>query len=285
MRFFYLPVVLVLLFTVRASSQDKIPDLTGVWRWNIQKSIGSFAANDIRVKIEQHVPDLLLTWRVLTGTKEGMQTSYYRIGSDDSRNLGLQGVSIKSSVRWQGSALAVESVPVASGEGAPSHDLWSITKDGQTLVFKGHHPEVNEHTDGHAGEHAGGHSGEETIVFEKQADETWEPPQKILPAAQIYQNIQIIREPAWRIPTGMMSLTRWLGVDCSYCHTLNEFERDDKEPKKIARQMFKMVHDINQDNFPGTEPGNFKVTCWTCHRGSIKPETNQPAVAMKPSGR
>jgi hypothetical protein len=285
MRFSNLPVALVLLCAVNVSSQDKAPDLSGVWRWNAQKSTGSLPANDMRVKIEQHGPDFLLTWRVLVGPKEVMQTLYYRIGSDDSRNFGLLGVPIKSNSKWQGSALAIDSAPVASGAGAPSHELWTLSKDGQTLVFKGHHPEANEHSDEHAGENVGGQRGEETIVFEKQTDETWGPPQKILPAAQVYQNIQIIREPAWRIPTGMMSLTRWLGVDCSYCHTLNEFEKDDKEPKKIARQMFKMVHDINENNFPGTEPGNFKVTCWTCHRGSIKPETSQPAVSLKSSGR
>jgi hypothetical protein len=83
----------------------------------------------------------------------------------------------------------------------------------------------------------------------------------------------------------MMSLTRWLGVDCSYCHTLNEFDRDDKEPKKIARQMYKLVHDVNEKNFPGTEPGNYKVTCWTCHRGNIVPQTSMPAADSRAPGR
>ena len=280
MRFFY-PVALVLLCAVGVASQDKVPDLSGVWRSNLQKSTNPPAANDMRVKIEQHGPDLLLTWRILSGPNEVMQTSYFRIGSDDNRNIGLQQVPIRSNARWQGAALAIDSGPVSGTAGAASHELWTLSKDGQSLVFKGRYPNTGEDAPTRDGERG----NEGPIVFEKQTDETWGPPQKILPAAQVYQNIQIIREPAWRIPTGMMSLTRWLGVDCSFCHTLNEFARDDKEPKKIARKMFKMVHDINQDNFPGTEPGSFMVTCWTCHRGSVKPETSMPVAALKQSGR
>jgi hypothetical protein len=284
MRLSNLFVGLSLLWAMNAFSQDRPPDLSGVWRGNTQKSKSSFPANEMRLKIEQHGPDLLVTWRMLSGPQELMQTSYCRIGSDDSRNMGLLGIPIKNSTKWQGSSLEIDSASVASGA-APSRELWTLSKDGQTLVFKGHHPEASAHSDERSGESVAGQKNEESIVFEKQTDETWGPPQKILPATAVYQNIQVIREPAWRIPTGMMSLTRWLGVDCSFCHTLNEFEKDDKEPKKIARQMFKMVHDINEANFPGTEPGNFKVTCWTCHRGSIIPETNQPVVSAKPTGR
>jgi hypothetical protein len=279
MRLLYLPAALVLLCAVGAASQEKAPDLSGVWRWNALKSISSPAApipNDVRVKIEQNGPDLLLTWRLLTGANELMQTSYFRIGSDDNRNIGTTGVPIKSNARWQGAALAIDSLPVPGNEGTSSRELWTL-KDGQTLVFKGQRPS--------AGERAGEHSKEDTIVFERQADATWGPPQKILAAGQVYQNIQIIKEPAWRLPSVMMSLTRWLGVDCAYCHTLNEYEKDDKLPKNVARQMFKMVHDINEDNFPGTGPGNFKVTCWTCHRGGILPETAAGVAGLKPSGK
>lgn len=285
MRLFNLSLALLFLCAMNGFSQEKAPDLSGVWRGNPQKSTSSLPANDIRVKIEQHGPDMILTWRMLTGPNELMQTSYYRLGSDDSRNIGLSGIPIKSSSKWQGSTLQIDSAPVAGGAGAPSRELWTLSKDGQTLTFKGRHPEPDEHSDGRAGGNAAAQKSEETISLDKQTDETWGPPQRILPATQVYQNIQIIREPAWRIPTGMMSLTRWLGVDCSFCHTLNEFEKDDKEPKKIARRMFKMVHDINEENFPGTEPGNFKVTCWTCHRGNIIPETAQPVAAAKQAGR
>jgi hypothetical protein len=272
MKFPGLSIVFVLFCSVVVNSQDKSSDLNGVWHWNAPKSTISSPATDVRLKIEQNGPDILITWRVLTGENETMDTSYYRIGSDDNRSVRAQGVPVKSSAEWQGSALAIDSVPASVPEAAATHQLWTLAKDGRTLTFKGQRQETAVH------------GGEDTIIFEKQTDETWGPPRRILPAGQVYQNIQIIQEPAWRLPSGMMSLTRWLGVDCAYCHTLNEFEKDDKPPKKTARQMFKMVHDINE-NFPGTGPGNFKVTCWTCHRGSTTPETAMPVTTSKASGR
>jgi hypothetical protein len=70
----------------------------------------------------------------------------------------------------------------------------------------------------------------------------------------------------------MMNLTRWLGVECAHCHVMDAFEKDDKPAKQTARNMFRMVRAINQDNFPGAGP----VTCWTCHRGSAKPQSLPP---------
>jgi hypothetical protein len=58
-------------------------------------------------------------------------------------------------------------------------------------------------------------------------------------------------------------------VECAYCHVPNEFEKDDQAPKRTARNMMKMVRSINSDNFKSASP----VTCWTCHRGSTKPQS------------
>jgi hypothetical protein len=66
----------------------------------------------------------------------------------------------------------------------------------------------------------------------------------------------------------MMLFTKWLGVECNYCHVPNEFEKDDKPAKGTARKMLNMVHQINDANFPT----NRVVSCWMCHRGNSKPE-------------
>lgn len=60
-------------------------------------------------------------------------------------------------------------------------------------------------------------------------------------------------------------------------------DKDDKKPKKTAREMMRMVFAINQNNFEGQR----EVTCNTCHRGSIHPqaipailaEVHKPAAA------
>src|SRR5262249_17355613 len=53
--------------------------------------------------------------------------------------------------------------------------------------------------------------------------------------------------------------------------------KDDKPEKATARKMIKMMMAINDDFLKdvGTPPpaGQTKVTCYTCHRGAVKPLT------------
>ncbi len=61
-----------------------------------------------------------------------------------------------------------------------------------------------------------------------------------------------------------------MGTHCDYCHVLKEkwdFASDDNPKKKRAREMIRMVMDINQKNFGGQPV----VSCFTCHRGSPHP--------------
>src|SRR5689334_14072841 len=58
-----------------------------------------------------------------------------------------------------------------------------------------------------------------------------------------------------------------LGVECDFCHVRDAFEKDDKEPKRTARQMMQMELAINGRNFDSKRA----VTCYTCHRGQTKP--------------
>ena len=62
-----------------------------------------------------------------------------------------------------------------------------------------------------------------------------------------------------------------LSVCCGDCHTgagtTNPKWEDDPPRKRIARRMVDMVNAINRDNFNGRQV----VTCWTCHRGSLRP--------------
>ena len=62
-----------------------------------------------------------------------------------------------------------------------------------------------------------------------------------------------------------------LSVCCGDCHTgagtSNPKWEDDPPRKRIARRMVEMVNVINRDNFNGRQV----VTCWTCHRGHLRP--------------
>ena len=79
----------------------------------------------------------------------------------------------------------------------------------------------------------------------------------------------------------MQNFNAALGVNCTYCHNSeppvdnpkNDFASDEKETKKKARVMMKMVAAINGDYLTklgeGEEPPT--VMCETCHHGQKEP--------------
>jgi len=82
-----------------------------------------------------------------------------------------------------------------------------------------------------------------------------------------YKNIQLLRGiPAERLTKIMFSFKASLGVDCTYCHIKDQFEKDDKPAKQVARKMIQLVRDTNAKLGSMT-----RVTCFTCHRGQTRP--------------
>lgn len=80
----------------------------------------------------------------------------------------------------------------------------------------------------------------------------------------------------------MRSFATSLGVRCQFCHIGEEgqpldrfdFVSDQKRTKQVARQMMRMVAEINArlDTLPGrAASGAPQVTCLTCHRGTNRP--------------
>jgi hypothetical protein len=100
------------------------------------------------------------------------------------------------------------------------------------------------------------------------------------PAAQVFKNIQLDvlkNTPASRLLLIMnLGYSRALGVNCTYCHVEADFSKDDKRPKRAAREMALMHFSINQQlakmhELDPNPQGHF-INCSTCHRGSIKPK-------------
>lgn len=74
-----------------------------------------------------------------------------------------------------------------------------------------------------------------------------------------------------------------LGVNCDHCHVKGEknprtgedtwlWEREDKREKVVARDMMRMVLELNRTRFNREAV----VSCYTCHRGSTRPERMAP---------
>jgi len=102
------------------------------------------------------------------------------------------------------------------------------------------------------------------------------PPDSLVNTKVIPHNTPVIQV------VGMMrNFAGGLGVRCQFCHVGEEgqplaqfdFASDQKRTKQVARQMMRMVAEINArlDTLPGrTNPG-LQVTCQTCHRGTNRP--------------
>lgn len=95
------------------------------------------------------------------------------------------------------------------------------------------------------------------------------------------KNIQVLKDvPPEQLPQTMQYIAASLGVQCNYCHVQGQPHLDDKEPKKIARDMMKMVADLNWKFFDGKE----RLSCASCHNGHAKPLRTPPlAVEMTPA--
>ena len=84
-----------------------------------------------------------------------------------------------------------------------------------------------------------------------------------------------------------------LGVRCDHCHVQSKpdltrtpanaggwvWDSDDKPAKKIARDMMRMVVDLNKASFGGSS----RVTCYTCHQGALDP-ARTPPMPPAPAG-
>jgi hypothetical protein len=87
-----------------------------------------------------------------------------------------------------------------------------------------------------------------------------------LRAEKKYKNIQMLKGlPADRIESIMFAFKNSLGVECTYCHIKDQFEKDDKTMKQTARKMITIVRESN------AKLGSARVSCFTCHRGQPRP--------------
>ncbi len=90
--------------------------------------------------------------------------------------------------------------------------------------------------------------------------------------------------PVIEVVGAMRNITGALGVRCQFCHVGEEgmplarfdFAKDEKRTKLVARQMMRMVEEINRrvDTLPhgdDHEHHAVTVTCATCHRGVNRP--------------
>ena len=97
------------------------------------------------------------------------------------------------------------------------------------------------------------------------------------------KNLQVLPKDLTiqQVTATMRRVAGALGVDCTHCHvSMTDRASDDKPTKLIARKMFTMTLQLNEELKDVGTPapaGEQKVTCYTCHRGALKPLTTAPA--------
>jgi hypothetical protein len=237
------------------------PSLAGIWHWNPSKSSQQQGPNrpeDMFLNIDQSGSDLTFKNRVRARGDEQNETYRFKIGGDESRNE-MNGAATRSTAKWDGSTLVITSLSTMNGREARVEDRYTLSPDGKTLTMvESRQMGTNQPM-------------QATVVFDKQEGSTWEPDRPPKKMEEIYKNIQVLNGvPANRLRPIMQNFNRSLGVECNHCHVQGQFPSDDKPQKTTARNMLKMVHNINQANFNG----NMEVSCWTCHRGAAKPQTS-----------
>jgi hypothetical protein len=231
-------------------------DLSGVWQLNKEKSHVESAMAWAKIDLTSTMFAVVLR----TFKNDGQEEAYnwrFALDSLESSNQ-MHGAPMKSHVEREADALVVRSVTMFGSDALKTVDRWSLSDAGKTLTLDEKH------------QYAAEPEGSSLFVFERRPISAWPESQTVKLAGESYKNIQILKDlPAERLPGVMASFSSSLGVNCTHCHAKGDFANDSVASKQTARRMWTMAATINRDSFAGAG----MVTCWTCHRGSVKPES------------
>ena len=100
-------------------------------------------------------------------------------------------------------------------------------------------------------------------------------------AGQKFKSIKVLNDmPADQMGKVMNMMSASLGVDCKFCHASNDadYEKEGNEHKNTARQMIKMVFDLNKTQFINRP----EINCNSCHNGRSHPQPSFPLTAPVP---
>ena len=95
-----------------------------------------------------------------------------------------------------------------------------------------------------------------------------------------FENVKVLNiESRSEMKKYMKSISKDLGVKCSYCHDMDDKSLDNPV-KDIAREMIILTRQINSYlndiNKNEEEKSVVSVTCWTCHKGHPEVEEERP---------
>jgi hypothetical protein len=107
------------------------------------------------------------------------------------------------------------------------------------------------------------------VLARGQAGQQAKPPM----AEEVFKNVEILKGiPVDEFMDTMGMFSASLSLNCIDCHvekSVGSWDKfaDETPLKKKTRKMMQMVNTINKENFAGVR----SVTCYTCHRGDMRP--------------
>lgn len=259
-----------LLFCSFAFGQT--PDLSGVWRADLQQSkfggppIKSYLAiiSHANAVFDRRTKEEALQITDLTGVVgpfgEERETLKFFVNGKPAMSP-FEGVPARLIGTVAGNTVTVQG-QVAGTDDRFTRD-YTLSSDGQKLTL---HITGVEH----------GHPFDNLYMLLKQPDSAGEPlrqPQQT--AGAHFKNVKT--DEMKSLPTSEfiddMRYFAWsLGKDCEFCHVEHHFDSDEKKEKQTARKMIEMAASIDQNNFKGHPV----VRCFTCHNGNPHPRAYPP---------
>ncbi len=261
-------VVLALLSTFALAAQS--PDITGVWKADLQKSKlnippGRAPSNYLVIierktavvnpRTKETAPQIIETTGIWG--ERGEQRSVLKV-FDNSKPavLSYEGVPTRLTASSGGNTLTVTGQ--VAGRSDTFTRTYKLSPDSKTLTV-----EISSHHDGK--------TMESTVCLLKQPDAVGDPlrkPEEL--AGAHFKNVKtaslkVLPESEF---INQMHYFAWsLNRNCEFCHVAHKFDSDDKKEKRTARKMINMAAAIDQNNFEG-HPA---VRCFTCHEGHAHP--------------
>jgi len=118
------------------------------------------------------------------------------------------------------------------------------------------------------------HSNARGSVNKDQATQTAPAALQEKTVEQVQKNIKVLTGmPQSQLIPVMNFFAASMGRRCNFCHVNKngqwDYVSDEKPEKNTAREMIKMVLDVNKTTFKGA----VEVSCYTCHRGRNQPQS------------
>jgi hypothetical protein len=115
------------------------PNFTGEWKLNLSKSeFGPIPAPNSRTdKITHEEPNVKVS--TSSSTPNGDFTAELKYTTDGKESTNeIRGNTIKSSAKWEGDALVINSKGSFGGNDLTITDKWTLSEDGKTLTIGRH---------------------------------------------------------------------------------------------------------------------------------------------------